>query len=130
MARQSTTSAKREIGDKTIPWLPVGFDMAMSLARVNGFAAQSLLRFNLEVLGFYKHRLEQDLKTINTLICCDNADEAMDVSRKFMQGALSEYSEKAGELADMSTKLAAETAEHVQNESASLADSIAARKVA
>ena len=129
MTRQSTTSKSGNY-ERVTQRMPNGFDMAMSFGRLNGYAAQSWLRYNLEILNFLTHRVEQDLKTVNALICCRNADEAFDVGSKFMQCAVSEYAEKASKLADISTRLAGETAEHLQEEAASVVDGMTSQKAA
>ena len=129
MTKQSA-STKSGNNERMSQWLPQGFDMAMSFGRFHGYAAQSWLRYNLEILNFLTHRVEEDLKTVNALIGCRSADEAFDVSSKFMQCAVSEYAEKASKLADISTKLAGETAEHLQEEAASVVDGITSKKAA
>lgn len=98
-----------------------GEKLFFSMAHMNGYLLQSMLRFNLEALNFARHRVEQDLKTVRSIAGCKSFSELNDAGTEFCQRAFDEYSAEATKLATLGAGLATQAAEQVQKEAAKAA---------
>lgn len=121
MSKQTDTAAV-EAGFPPSQMLMNTEKFMMSLARLNGFALQTMLRMNVEALTFAKHRHEQDLKILDSLIKCEGVNEAMNTYTQFMKDTVTEYSEEVSNIVDIGSKAGAESAKRIRKEASALSD--------
>ena len=91
-----------------------GREFMLTAARVQAQAVKAILRYQIEMLGFVRHRCEQDIKLVDDLVKGDALDDAFDVYSSFMQKAASDYTDEAGKVAAIGSKLAAESAKQAR----------------
>jgi hypothetical protein len=99
-------------------------------ARMQAEAYRALMRYQIEMLGFIKHRFEQDVKLVDDLAESKAFNDAFDVVTDFMQNAATQYAAEAGKVASLGSKLSAETARRVRRQAGEVIDDLAAKTVA
>ena len=114
----------------TFPDMPV-FENAqrymMANARLQGHLFKAFMAYQIEMLGFLKHRYEQDVKLVDSLIASDQLNDSFDVMQSFMQNAANEYAEEAGKIASISSRIASNTANEVKKETEAVIEDLAAQ---
>jgi hypothetical protein len=116
----------------SLPDMPV-FENAqrymMANARLQTHLYKAFMSYQIEMLGFLKHRFEQDVKLADNLLASDQFNDTFDVMQNFMQNAASEYAAEAGKIASISSKIASNTAREVKKETQATIDDLAAQTV-
>ncbi|WP_404861760.1 phasin family protein [Georhizobium sp. MAB10] len=102
---------------------------AVTAMRLQAQALKASVRYQIELLSFFKHRCEKDLKLVDDLVESDELTEAFDVMSAFLQGAADEYATEASRFATLGSKLAADTAKRVRKETDGAAEDFAARTI-
>lgn len=97
-------------------WPFAGQNLMMAGVRLQAHAVKAALRYQIEMLSFLKHRCEQDLKLLDDLTGSDEFNDAFDVLASFWQNAATEYTNEAGKVAAIGSKVASETARQVRRE--------------
>ena len=103
----------------SIPSLPMmadGQKLLSATARLQAQAFKGMMRYQIEMLSFLKHRFEQDLKLVDDLVASDEFNDAFDVLANFVQNATSAYATEAGKVASIGSKVASEAAKRVRKE--------------
>lgn len=119
--------------DQSIPALPEMpvFENAQRYmfanARLQAHLFKAYMTYQIELLGFLKHRFEQDVKLADGLLASDQFNDAFDVVQGFMQNAATEYAAEAGKIASISSRIASKTAREVNKETTAAMDEMAAR---
>lgn len=98
--------------------------------RLQALGFKAAMRYQIEALGFLKHRCEQDMKFVDALVADDEFKDAFDVYVTFMQNAANEYAAEAGKVAEIGSRVASETARRVRRQAQDVIDDAAARTVA
>jgi len=116
----------------SIPSMANGQNFALTIARLQGYAFTSMMRYPIEALGFLRHRYEQDVKLVDDLIASDDVKNALDIYTGFFEKALADYSKEAGKVATMSSELASEAGKRMEKEAGTIARDVkvAGEKVA
>lgn len=107
-------------------FLAGGQKYAFAMARLQGQAFRSMMRYQVEALSFLKHRYEQDMKLVDDLTGSEDFNDAFDIYAAFLQNAASEYSAETGKMASIGSKIASDTAARVKREAAAAIDDMAA----
>lgn len=114
----------------SIPDMPV-FENAqrymMANARLQAHLFKAFMSYQIEMLGFLKHRYEQDVKLADNLIASDQLNDSFDVMQTFMQKAANEYAAEAGKIASISSRIASNTAKEVKKETGAVIEDLAAQ---
>lgn len=113
-----------------IPMPAGGQKFLLAAARLNAHAVRAMMRYQIEALGFMKHRLEQDVKLVEDLAGSDEYNDAFDVFACFWQNAASEYAAEAGRVARIGSRLASEAAKEVRREARNSLEDMAVQTVA
>lgn len=108
------------------PFLPGGQRFAFAMARYQGQAFKSILRYQVEALGFLKQRCEQDIKLVDDLTRSRDFNDAFDIYAAFLQNAVADYAAESGKVASIGSKIAADTAARVKEEAAATITDLAA----
>lgn len=116
--------------DFPVPTAVDGQKMLFAIARMQGHAFKSMLRFQLEAAGFMKHRIQQDMKLVDDLTRSNDFADAFDVFTGYFQNAATEYSGEAEKVAGIGSQVAAETARKIRSETRATIEDMAARTVA
>jgi hypothetical protein len=106
-----------------------GQKMLFTMARMQGHAFKSMLRFQMEAVDFLRHRIRQDMKLVDDLTRSVDFTDAFDVFAGFFQNAAAEYSGEAGKVAEIGSKVASETAHKLRAETRGSLEDMAARTV-
>jgi hypothetical protein len=106
-----------------------GQRMLFAIARMQGHAFKSMLRFQMEAAEFLRRRIAQDIKLVDDLTRSADFTDAFDVFAGFFQNAAAEYSGEAGKVAEIGSKVASETARKLRIETRGSIDDMAARTV-
>ncbi|NJR13407.1 MAG: phasin family protein [Phyllobacteriaceae bacterium] len=93
-----------------MPMLANGQQWVMASARLQAQAYRAAMRFQIEMLDFLRHRVEQDMKFIDDLSAKEDMSEAMDVVSGFMQHTASEYTSEVSKLASIGARLTSQAA--------------------
>ena len=91
-----------------------GQKFVFAVTRLQGHAFTSMMRYQIEALGFLKRRYEQDVTLVDDLIETEDVNKAFDICAGFVEKAMAEYSAQAGKVATMSSELASEATERMQ----------------
>lgn len=102
-----------------------GDEFLFSIAHVQGAMAQAMLRCNLELLDFYKNRIESDLSAVQKMSCCTTIDELNEIGALVAQQAVDDYAREFNRLTNMSAELTSETAAIVNKETKQALSSVA-----
>ena len=100
------------------------------MARMQGHALKAALNMQIETLGFLKHRYEQDLKLVDRLTGSDGVSDAFGTYSEFWKETLHEYSDEAGKIVSISSRLAAEAASNVRKDAERISEELAEKSVA
>lgn len=84
-------------------------------------------RLQIETLGFFLRRYEEQVKLIGNLIGSVEYNDALDAVGDFVRTAKIDYATEASRLATIGSQFAVETANRVRDEANSTRDEIAAR---
>jgi hypothetical protein len=120
---------------QTTPAFPVAPSLAdvqkffSDTARMQAQAYSALMRYQIEMLGFLKHRFEQDVKLVDDLTESKAFNDAFDVVTDFMQNAATQYTAEAGKVASLGSKLSSETARRVRKQASEMVEDLAAKTV-
>jgi Phasin protein len=106
-----------------------GQKLLFAMARMQGHAFKSMLRFQMEAAEFYRHRIAQDMKLVDDLTRSADFTDAFDVFAGFFQNAAAEYSGEAGKVADLGSRVASQTAKELRAGARHALDDMAARTV-
>ncbi len=93
-------------------------------------ACKSVMRYQVEMLNFAKHRIEQDMRFVDDLVASQELNDAFDVVSDFMQNAATEYTRESGKIASIGSKLASETAQRVRKQASESIEEMATKTVA
>jgi hypothetical protein len=107
-----------------LPFVVRGQKMALAAARLQAQALKAVMRYQIEALGFLKHRLEQDVKFADDLVANNEFNDAFDVFTTFMQNAATEYATEASKVISIGSKLASDAAKQVRREAEEAAEDI------
>jgi hypothetical protein len=110
MNKQTETAASALQLFPATPALGNGQKFFLAAARLQANAYQALMRYQIETLGFLKHRFEQDAKLAEDLVASDEFNDAFDIVSNFVENATSDYAAEVGKVASIGSKLASETA--------------------
>ena len=87
-----------------------------SAVRLQAQAYKAMMRYQIEALSFMRHRLEEDVRLVDEIATAHDLGNAFEIYADFLQQTVSEYSDEAGKLANLGSKLASETARQVRRE--------------
>lgn len=113
-----------------IPYLAQGQRLALATARLQAQTFRSAMRFQIEMLGFLKHRFEQDVRFMDDLVASTELNDAFDVVTDFMQNTAAEYTSEAGKMATIGSKLTSETARQIRAQAEGVVEDLAAATIA
>jgi hypothetical protein len=113
-----------------IPYLAQGQRLALATARLQAQTFRSAMRFQIEMLGFLKHRFERDVRFMDDLVASTELNDAFDVVADFMQNAAAEYTSEAGRMASIGSKLTSETAREIRAQAKDAVEDLAATTIA
>lgn len=113
-----------------IPYLAQGQRLALATARLQAQTFRSAMRFQIEMLGFLKHRFEQDVRFMDDLVASTELNDAFDVVTDFMQNTAAEYTSEAGKMASIGSKLTSETARQIRAQAEGVVEDLAAATIA
>ncbi|MER9436518.1 phasin family protein [Mesorhizobium sp. M0618] len=119
-----------QFGMQLLPMVENGQKVVLAAASLQAHAFKAMMRYHIETLGFLRHRYEQDVKLAGDLIDGAEFNDAFDIFSTFLQNATLEYTTEAGKVADLTSKLASETAKRVRKEAKTALEDAAAKSVA
>ena len=117
---------QRDLFPRAIPSMENGQKFVLTIARFQGYAFTAMMRYPIEVLGFLRHRYEQDVKLVDDLIATEDVKNALDVYAGFFEKAVADYSTEAGKVATMSSELASEAGKRMEKEANTIAKEVTA----
>jgi Phasin protein len=127
----TTNSAPQEDGASTgMPLALSGQKLMRTMARMQGHAMRAALNMQIETLGFLKHRYEQDLKLVDLLTGSAGIDDAFSAYSEFWKETVNEYSDEAGKIVSISSRLAAEAASNVRRDVEKISQGLSEKSVA
>jgi hypothetical protein len=107
-----------------LPLVANGQKLALAAARLQAQAFKAAMRYQIEALNFFKHRVEQDVKFVDDLGESNEFNDAFDVFATFMQNAATEYATEVSKVISIGSKLASDTARRVRKEAEEVAEDI------
>ena len=113
-----------------MPYFTQGQKLALATARFQAQTFRSAMRFQIEMLGFLKHRFEQDVRFMDDLAASSELNDAFDVVADFMQNAAAEYTSEAGKMASIGSKLTSDTARQIREQAKDAVEDLAATTIA
>jgi hypothetical protein len=121
----SAQTTQPDLFASAVPLMANGQKLVFSVTRLQGHAFTSMMRYQIEALGFLKRRYEQDVKLVDDLTATEDVNKAFDICAGFVEKAMAEYSAQAGKVATMSSELASEVAEQMQKEAKTIREDVA-----
>ncbi|MGQ2908799.1 MAG: phasin family protein [Aliihoeflea sp.] len=115
---------------QTIPMLTQSQKGLFSLARLQGHAFKSAMRYQIEALSFLKHRCEQDMKLADDLLASDDFNDAFDVYTNYCQNAQLDYSREAAKVTSIGSRVAADAAKELHKGADAATGDLAAQTAA
>jgi hypothetical protein len=126
-----TNSPPQEEGTSTgMPAALNGQKLLHTMARMQGHAMRAVLNMQIETLGFLKHRYEQDLKLVDLLTGSAGIGDAFSVCSEFWKETVNEYSDEAGKIVSINSRLAAEAASKIRADVEKISQGSAEKSVA
>jgi hypothetical protein len=113
-----------------MPSAATGQTLMDSMARMQGHAMRAALNMQIETLGFLKHRYEEDLKLVNSLAGMDGFDDAFSTCSEFWKDTMTQYSEEAGKIVSITSRLTAEAARNIRTDAERIGGELTERSVA
>jgi hypothetical protein len=107
-----------------------GQRLMLTMARMQGHAMHAALNMQIETLGFLKHRYEQDLKLVDRLTGLNGFSDAFSSCSEFWKETVSEYSEEAGKIVSIGSRLAAEAASNARKDAEKIGQELTEKSVA
>ena len=101
-----------------------------ALSGIQGEAVKAALRYQIEALSFLQKRFEKNVKLLDALAASKEHGDAYDVCVDFYREAFSDYSDEAGKLAKIESKIASDTAKKIQKESLTFVEDVATQTAA
>jgi len=126
----SNRAEQSPLATPSLPMMADGQKVLSATVRFQAPAFKAMMRYQIEMLSFLKHRYEQDLKLVDDLAASDEFNDAFDVLGNFVQNATSEYVTEAGKVASIGSKLASDIAQRVRKEAVRTIGDMAARTIA
>ena len=120
----SAQTTQPDLLASAVPLMANGQKFVFAVTRLQGHAFTSMMRYQIEALGFLKRRYEQDVKLVDDLIATEDVNKAFDICAGFVEKAMAEYSAQAGKVATMSSELASEAAERMQKEAETIREDV------
>lgn len=106
------TDEKRGSGPFAMPGLDAGgrqmAEIFETLAKAQGQVMDSLLKGNIEVLGFVRDRLERDRALVAALSGARDPADAAARWTEFWQKAMADYGDESGKLSELAADLGRE----------------------
>lgn len=96
----------------------------MFMARLQASTYKAALKWQIESLGFLRHRYEQDMKFIDELLATPEPGEALSAYSCFLQNALDDYSKEAVKAANYSGKIATDAAREIRSEAEKVSENM------
>ena len=121
----SAQKSQPDLFASTVPLMASGQRFVFAVTRLQGHAFTSMMRYQIEALGFLKRRYEQDVRLVDDLIATEDVNQTFDICAGFVEKALAEYSDRAGKVASMSSEIASEAAERMQKEGETIRGDVA-----
>lgn len=112
-----------------LPVVPNGQKFFHAAARLQVQTYKAAMRYQIEMLDFLKRRFEQDVKLAEDLFAGDRFNDAFDVVSDFFRNATTEYASEASRIANLASKISAETARRMRRQSDELMEDLAAMTV-
>jgi CRISPR/Cas system-associated endonuclease Cas3-HD len=94
--------------------------MIQASSRMQAQLFNNCMKYNIEVLNFLKHRIEQDMKLVEKVTTADDTGKAFQAYMNFWQGAVREYTDEAGKLAAINN----DTARKIESEANAIREDI------
>lgn len=113
-----------------LPVFADGHRLMLAAARMQAQGFKAMMRYQIELLSFLKHRFEQDLKFVGDLASSSEFNDTFDVVADFMQNVTTDYAAETGKMATIGSTLASETARHLREQASEVVEDLAARTVA
>jgi len=76
-------------------WLMPGGDAVMTMTRLQAGAFKAMLKWQVESLGFLRHRCEQEIRLIDDLLQSPEPADVLSTCSCYFQNALDDYSKEA-----------------------------------
>lgn len=102
----------------------------MFMAHLQAGAFKAMLKWQIESLGFLRHRYEQDIKLIDALLDVPEPGEMLSTCSCFFQNALDDYSREAVKAANYSGKVVTDAAREMRAEAEKISENAMAATVA
>lgn len=99
-----------------LPFVTKAYRPYLAISRMQAKIMQSTMRYQIESLGFMKHRLEQSVKFVDDILADDESGDAFDILTVYMQDAVTDYTAEAAKVASLNSKLSAEAARSLRKE--------------
>ncbi|WP_417770206.1 hypothetical protein [Stappia sp.] len=94
--------------------------------RMQSEALRATLDWQVGMLDFFRHRIEQDVRLVDTLMQARELDEFVSTCSAFCSQAFDDYSREALKAASFSKEVASETSEQVRKDAEQLSDDLKA----
>jgi hypothetical protein len=95
--------------------------MIQASTRMQAQMFNNCMKYNIEVLNFLKHRIEQDMKLVEKVTTTEDTGKAFQAYMNFWQSAVREYTDEAGKLAAINS----DAAEKIEREAKTIRDDMA-----
>lgn len=105
-ARETRTAAEIVPQFNVGEFLDANGENLKALMRANEAILEGLGALGREMLAFGSTRLRADLATSESLMCCKDASEALQVQMDFVRKASEEYYSEANKLMELANKMA------------------------
>jgi hypothetical protein len=110
--------------------LAPGQKYALATADLQAQTVRAAMRLQIEMLGFVRNRLKQDIKLVDDLVESDAFNDAFDVVCEFAQNAAMEYTSEAGKMALVWSRITSEAARGFRKQSNDALEDRAATTIA
>lgn len=114
-----------------MPLLPSEMRNAFAaMAELQGEAVKAALKYQIETLTFVTQRLKKDIDLVEQLGASVGRGDTYDVCVDFCREAFSDYSNEASRLAKIESRVAADAATKIREESRAFVEDVATQTAA
>lgn len=124
MAKARNKTPADAVNASLVPFETAYANPLLIAQRMQSDALRATLDWQVEMLDFFRHRIEQDVRLVDSLMQVREPDEFVSTCSAFCSQAFDDYSREALKAASFSQQVASETSEHVRKDAEELSDDL------
>ncbi|WP_306030743.1 phasin family protein [Stappia sp. MMSF_3263] len=124
MAKARNKTPADAVNASLVPFETAYANPLLIAQRMHSEALRATLGWQAEMLDFFRHRIEQDIRLVDSLIKAREPDEVVSTCSAFCSQAFDDYTREAVKAARYGQDVASETSEQVRKDAEELSNDL------